>query len=108
MTVALPAHNKIAGPPDCRARIATMGSRLLEGLRALRTAGARVAYVEGALLTQLKDLNRFEDTGHVRFGDFCREAMQVQPKTARRRIAAHALLRDRSAEAWQAALEAGD
>jgi len=68
--------------------------RLLHAAREARTALRRLELAQGEALHGLRSEDRYRDLGHVRFADFCREALQLHPRTARRRIAVHDILRE--------------
>ncbi len=66
--------------------------RMLLGIRDGRRLGRKIERAQAAILHDLRSGRRFEELGHVRFGDFCLEALQIEPRTGRRRVALHAAL----------------
>ena len=75
-----------------RVKCRQLAWRLLHAVREAQAVSRRLEVAQGAALGGLRSDERYRDLGHVRFADFCREALQLHPRTARRRVAVQDIL----------------
>ena len=75
-----------------RVKCRQLAWRLLHAVREAQAVSRRLEVAQGAALGGLRSGDRYRDLGHVRFADFCREALQLHPRTARRRVAVQDIL----------------
>ena len=76
-----------------RERVRRTGERLVAAVDSLRAVEARMTLAEGGILTELVYLDQYESLGFVRQSDFAREALKLHPRTLRRRVALHRVLK---------------